>query len=72
MKMIRIAALTCAAAMLCTACSTLNLNSDGDAWRESQCRERYGTPCIEQDRRTIEHDLRDVVPEPNDGQQFWT
>jgi len=69
MKTIRIAALTGSIALLCTtAFSTLNLNSDGEAWRESQCRERHGTPCIEQDRRTIEHDLRDVVPETNGSQ----
>ncbi|MGP1283980.1 MAG: hypothetical protein ACTS1X_13480 [Parasphingopyxis sp.] len=62
MKRIRVLAIA-GMAMGCTACATMDWQSDGEAWRESQCRAKYGAPCAELDRQRIEHDLRDVVPE---------
>jgi disulfide oxidoreductase YuzD len=49
------------AALGCASCATLDPSSDGERWRESQCRAKYGAPCAELDRQRIEYDLRDVV-----------
>ncbi|WP_299324493.1 hypothetical protein [Parasphingopyxis sp.] len=61
MKRIRIFGFAVLAALGCSACATFSPSSDGEQWRESQCREKYGAPCAELDRQRIEHDLRDVV-----------
>lgn len=61
MKRISVFGLSALAALCCSACATLDLRSDGEQWRESQCRAKYGAPCAELDRQRIEHDLRDVV-----------
>lgn len=65
MKRISVFGFAAFAALGCTACATLGLPSDGERWRESQCREKYGAPCAELDRQRIEHDLRDIMPNPN-------